>query len=91
MAKIDQVLDSLQQGYQDPTIQIGNAWVADKDMEALKVRRKKAGEAQHKLFYLSISEKGQSPEMFWGHKMTDVVKKALASKGLPTASKRKKD
>lgn len=89
MAKIDDVLSSLEAGMSNPIVTCGTQVVSDKDMETLHVRRKKAGEAQHRLWYLSIAESGQQPAVYWGHKLSDCLKKALAAKGLPTVNKRK--
>lgn len=81
MAKIDDRIDALQQGFQNPQLTIGNTWVADDQMEQLQVRRKKSGEAQHKLFYLSIGELGGAPAIFWGHQFTDCLVKAEKWRG----------
>lgn len=91
MAKIDDVLNSLESGFNNPVITAGTSVVDDKDMESLQVRRRKGegNASQHKLWYISIEEKGQQANVFWGYKMSDCLKKALAWKGLPTVNKRK--
>lgn len=73
MAKIDDRIDALQQGFQNPQLTSGTTWVEDAQMEQLKIRRKNAGQTHHKLFYLSIGENGQPPALFWGHKFTDCL------------------
>lgn len=88
MAKIDTQLASIEAGFQNPEIRMGTAWVPDEQMETLGIRRKKAGEPQYRLFYLSIGETGQTPATFWGHKFTDALIKALEWRNLPTKSKR---
>ena len=90
MAKIDTVLTALEQGYSDPIVAAGTSWVSDNDMENLHVRRKKTGVAQHRLWYLSITESGKTPTTFWGHRISECLKKALIWKGLPPTNKRKK-
>lgn len=88
MAKIDTQLIAIETGFQNPEIRMGTAWVPDDQMETLGVRRKKAGETQHRLFYLSIGETGQPPATFWGHRYTDALNKALTWRNLPTKTKR---
>lgn len=89
MAKIDNVLESIETGFNNPVVNAGTSWVEDKDMEKIQVRRRKAGEDRHRLWFLSVAENGQTPQIFWGYKMSDCLKKALAWKGLPTVNKRK--
>jgi hypothetical protein len=82
MAKIDDRLDALQQGFQNPQLTTGTTWIEDAQMESLQVRRKNAGATHHKLFYLSIGEQGsQQPAVFWGYKFTDALVKAEKWKG----------
>ena len=82
MAKIDDRIDALQNGFTNPFINSGNTWVADADMESYQVRRKNAGQTHHKLFYFSIGETGQAPmATFWGHKFTDALVKAEKWRG----------
>lgn len=88
MAKIDTQLAAIENGFQNPTVTIGTAWIPDAQIESLNVRRKKSGQEQHRLWYLSIGEAGQQPAVFWGHKFNDCLLKALAWRGLPTKSKR---
>lgn len=88
MAKIDTQLDAVQNGFQNPAMTMGTAWIPDEQMEALQVRRRKADQAQHKLWYLSIGETGGQMATFWGHKFSDALNKALEWRGLPTKSKR---
>ncbi len=88
MAKIDSVLDSIEAGFQNPIITCGTHWVPDEQMEALQVRRKKAGQPQHRLWYLSVGETGGQLMTFWGHRFNDCLLKALQWRGLPTKSKR---
>jgi hypothetical protein len=89
MAKIDTQLASIEAGFQNPLLVIGTTMIPDDQMETLQVRRKNAGNTQHRLFYLQIGETGQPPTAtFWGHKLTDVLIKALQWRGLPTKSKR---
>jgi CelD/BcsL family acetyltransferase involved in cellulose biosynthesis len=88
MAKIDDLITSITTGFQNPQWQAGNAWVADEQIEAYKVRRKAAGQTHHLLTYLSVGESGQTPTVFWGHKLSDCLKKALEWRGLPTKTKR---
>lgn len=90
MAKIDDQLVAIEKDFLNPEIRSGTTWVPDEQMEALQVRRKKAGEAHHRLWYLSVGETGQQLVTFWGHKFSDALKKALIWRGLPTASKGKK-
>lgn len=88
MAKIDDQLTAIEAGFQNPELRFGSTWIPDEQMEALQVRRKKAGLAQHRLFYLSVGETGQQPATFWGHKLSDCLIKALEWRQLPTKSKR---
>ncbi len=88
MAKIDSQLAAVEAGFQNPVINIGTTWVPDAQMEQLNVRRKKSGQEQHRLFYLSVGETGQQLTTFWGHRFNDCLLKALAWRGLPTKSKR---
>jgi hypothetical protein len=81
MAKIDDRLDALQQGFQYPTLSIGTTWVEDAQMEQLQVRRRNAGQTHHRLFYLSLGETNQQPTTFWGYKFTDALEKAEKSRG----------
>lgn len=91
MAKIDSVVDAIESGLYNPSIVFGTQWVPDSEMETLHVRRKKAGESRHKLWYMSVTQEGQDAQTFWGHKMSDCLKKALTWRGLPVVNKRKKD
>jgi hypothetical protein len=88
MAKIDDTIDAVSAGFQNVEVRSGTAWIPDEQMEQLGVRRKKAGEVQHKLWYLSIGETGQPPAMFWGHRFTDALKKAMKWRGMETKGKR---
>lgn len=88
MAKIDDIIEQVSYGFQNPQIQSGTTWVPDAQMEQYGVRRKKAGEPQHKLWYFSIGETGQQPNVFWGHRFTDALKKAMEWRQIPTKSKR---
>ncbi len=88
MAKIDNQLAAIEAGFQNPEIRMGTAWIPDDQMESMQIRRKKAGDPQHRLFYISIGETGQTPATFWGHKFTDALVKALEWRNLPTRTKR---
>lgn len=88
MAKIDDLLTSITAGFQNPEWRSGTAWIPDEQIESFQVRRKKSGQTHHLLTYLSVGEQGQTPITFWGHKMSDCLKKALEWRGLPTKSKR---
>jgi hypothetical protein len=89
MSKIDDQLTAIEAGFQNPEIKYGTVWIPDEQMEPLHLRRKKAGEAQHRVCYLSIGEIGQAPTAtFWGHKFSDVLIKALEWRQLPTKSNR---
>lgn len=88
MAKIDTQLAAIENGFQNPAVATGTAWIPDDQMEALQVRRKKAGQPQHRLWYLSIGEQGGQMATFWGHRFSDALNKALTWRGLPTKSKR---
>ncbi len=88
MAKIDDTIDAVCTGFQNPVWSSGVAWMPDEQMEQLGVRRKKAGEPQHKLTYFSVGEQGQQPAVFWGHRFTDALKKAMKWRGMETKSKR---
>lgn len=88
MAKIDDTIEAVSAGFQDADIRSGTVWIADDQMEQLGVRRKKAGEAKHKLWYLSIGETGQAPAVFYGHRFSDALKKAMTWRGMATKSKR---
>lgn len=88
MAKIDSQLEAIEAGFQNPEIRFGSTWIPDEQMEALQVRRRKAGVPQHRLFYLSVGETGQQPATFWGHKFSDCLIGALKWRQLPTKSKR---
>lgn len=89
MSKIDNQLIAIEAGFQNPEVHIGTTWVPDAQMEVLQIRRKKAGEAQHRLFYMTVGETGQPPvATFYGHRFSDVLIKALEWRQLPTKSKR---
>jgi hypothetical protein len=89
MAKIDDIITSIGNGYNDPSISFGYTMVEDKYMEQVKVRRKGPEAEQYKLCYLAVGEMGQpATVIFYGHKLSDCVKKALEWRGLPTKSKR---
>ncbi len=88
MAKIDDIIEQLGAGYQNPSVSFGPVMVEDQYMEQIKLRRKQAGLAQHKVCVLSISEMGQPGATFYGHKLSDCIKKALEWRGLPTKMKR---
>jgi hypothetical protein len=89
MSKIDTQFAAIEAGFQDPELRFGTAWVQDEQMEQLGVRRKKAGQPKHRLFYLSVGEAGQAPVVtFWGNKFSDCLIKALSWRNLPTKSKR---
>jgi hypothetical protein len=62
--------------------------IPDEQIEQLGVRRKKAGEAQHKLWYFSVGETGQTLATFWGHKFSDALKKCMTWRGMATKTKR---
>ena len=84
MAKIDDRIEAIQQGFQNAQVTFGNTWVEDSQIESLrpKVRRKSAGQTHHKLFYLSIGETGQqATAVFWGHNMTQVLEAAEVWRG----------
>jgi hypothetical protein len=89
MAKIDLQMAAFEQGFTNPEVKCGTMWVPDEQMEQLKVRRRKAGQSQHRLWYLSVGETGQSPTAtFYGHKLSDCITQALAWRGLPTKNRR---
>lgn len=89
MAKIDALFVAFEAGFQNPQVNMGTTWIPDEQMETLKIRRKKAGEAQHRVWYLSIGETGQAPLVtFWGHKPSDLVKQALSWRQMPTKTRR---
>lgn len=88
MAKIDSQLEAIEAGFQNPELRFGTAWIPDEQMETLQMRRKKAGQPQHRLCYLSVGETGQTPATFWGHKFSECLIKALQWRNLPTKSKR---
>lgn len=81
MAKIDDRLSALFQGFQNPAVNIGAVWVEDAQMEVLKIRRKNAGQTHHWLWYISIGETGAQPTVFWDHKISDALVKAEKWKG----------
>lgn len=89
MAKIDSIVDALSVGFKDAELRFGSSWIPDAQIEQLQVRRKKAGEAQHKLWYISIGERGETPTVFWGQKFSDALKKAMTWRGMATKNKRK--
>lgn len=88
MAKIDSIIEEISTGFKDSEIRMGTSWVQDSQIEQIGVRRKKAGETQHKLWYFSIGERGETPNMFWGQKFSDVLKKVMAWRGMATKNKR---
>jgi hypothetical protein len=88
MAKIDDTIAAIATGFQDPQVTSGTMWVADEQIEELGVRRKKSGEPRHKLWYFSVGETGQQPAVFYGHKFTDALKKAMKWRGMETKTKR---
>lgn len=88
MAKIDDVLDQLATGFQNPQVSFSSIMVDDQYMEQIKVRRKATGVAQHKLVVLSIGEMGAQAAQFYGHRLSDCLKKALEWRGLPTKNRR---
>ena len=89
MAKIDDVLESVGNGFTNSAISFGFMMVPDAQMESYSLRRKQGGQAEHKACWLSVGEMGQPATItFFGHKLSDCVKKALEWRGLPTKSKR---
>lgn len=88
MAKIDDTIAAICTGFQDPMWTTGTTWVPDEQIEQLGVRRKKAGEARHKLVYFSVGENGGQMATFWGHKFSDALKGAMKWRGMETKSKR---
>lgn len=90
MAKIDSVIESLSAGFKDAELRFGSSWIPDAQIEQLQVRRKKAGEAQYKLWYISLGERGETPTVFWGQKFSDALKKAMTWRGMATKKKRVK-
>ncbi len=81
MAKIDDRLEALQQGFQNPSLTAGNTWIPDEQIESLQVRRKKADQTHHKLYYISVGESGGQMATFWGHKLSDALVKAEKWRG----------
>lgn len=81
MAKIDDRFDALQQEFQNSQVTAGNTWIADEQMPQFQLRRKKAGQLQHKVWYLSIGEVGQQMTTFWGHNLTEALVKAEKWRG----------
>ena len=81
MAKIDDRIDALQQGFQNPQVSMGNTWIEDAQMESLQVRRKKADQTHHNLFYMPVAEAGGQMATFWAHKFTDALVKAEKWRG----------
>lgn len=88
MPKIDDTIDAICAGFQNVEVRVGTTWIPDDQIESLGVRRKKAGDPQHKLWYFSVGEQGQAPATFWGHKFSDALKKAMTWRGMATKNKR---
>jgi hypothetical protein len=87
MAKIDDVIDQISNCYKNPSVSISTVLIEDQYMEQIQVRRKGQNE-QHKMFVLSVGETGTSPAQFYGYRISDCIKKALAWRGMPTKTKR---
>lgn len=93
MAKIDDVLASLEVGFKNPRTMLYRVTVEDKFMNQLQVRRQQAGLTHHRLWCLSLGETGEdayTETLFYGHRPSDCIKKAQTRLGLPTVTRRKK-
>lgn len=88
---IDKTIEALESGYQAPTTAMYKVQMEDQYMEQIRVRRKKTGVTHHTLWCFSIGETGAAPAVFYDHKPSGAIKKALAWRGLPTSSRKKGD
>jgi hypothetical protein len=89
MAKIDDILESLEKGFQNPDTTFGTVMVDDKEMPKLGLRRKVSGQTVHRIRFLSVGTLGATEKAtFYGHKLSDCLKAALEWRGLPTKSRR---
>ena len=89
MAKIDTDLDGIQAGFQNPDLRIGTTFIPDDKMSSLGLRRRKAGQDQHKVWYISIGEVGAAPTAtFWGHKFSECLTAAMVWRGTYVKSSR---
>lgn len=86
---VDKTIESLEGGYASPITMLYRVQMEDQHMEAIRVRRKKTGVTHHVLWCFSIGEAGAQPAVFYDHKPSGAIKKALAWKGLPTSSRKK--
>jgi hypothetical protein len=86
---IDKVTEGIEAGFQDVQTALYRTTVPDEQMKPLGLRRKDASATQHKVWVLTIGEAGAQPAAFYGHKPSECIKKALAWRGLPTASRGK--
>jgi hypothetical protein len=89
MAKIDDVLSSIENDLPAPSTALYRVVIEDKVMDQIRVRRKSAGATHHTLWALQVGTTGQSPAaVFYGHKPSDCLKKALEWRGLPSSKPR---
>ena len=88
MSKIDDVLEQISAGYQNPQVSFGFMMIDDQHMEQMKLRRKVTGVIQHRICALSVGEIGGQLVTFYGHRLSDCIKKALEWRQLPTKTKR---
>ena len=90
MAKIDDLIESIKAGFQNSATALYETWIDDQTRQAAGLRRKTGDATQHKVWVLTVGEQGAPPTaVFYGHKPSDCIKKALEWRGLPTASKGK--
>lgn len=88
MAKIDDTFTAIGQGFQNPSVALYQTMLEDKQMEQFHIRRKQTGVTHHQVWAICVGEMGQQPTaMFFGHKPSDCIKKALEWRGLPTKSR----
>lgn len=84
---IDKTMESLEVGFQNPAVALYRTLLEDQYMEQVGVRRRGKQE-RYSLWAISLGETGQQPTaIFYAHKASDAIKKALAWRGLPTVSR----
>lgn len=88
---IDKTIKALEEGFQSPQTSLYRTLLPDEYMEGLHIRRKVKGATHHQVWCFSIGEAGAQPAVFYDHRPTGALKKALAWRGLPTSSRRRRN
>ncbi len=85
---IDKTIGALEEGFQNPETIIKRVVVTDEQLVQYGMRRKIKGVPEHVVWMLSVGERGQAPTAwFLDHKVTNALKKGLAWRGVPPATR----